>query len=72
MATNPLMIEPIPALIAIDFYNNLLNRAEINLKDAQKRHDIRATQNIERKILIYRYTIDLIKAHVEQGGDLLG
>lgn len=53
--------DSVRAEVCIRFYNGLLNRAEINLKDAQKRGDTRAEENIKRKISIYRYTVDVLK-----------
>lgn len=46
---------------AIQFYKALQARAEINLKNAEKRHDKQAVYNIQRKILIYKYTLNILK-----------
>lgn len=45
----------------IQFYKTLQARAEINLKNAEKRHDKQAVYNIQRKILIYKYTLNILK-----------
>lgn len=43
---------------AIRFYQGLLKRAVVNLKNAKDRNDTRAVSNIERKIGIYNYTLE--------------
>lgn len=45
----------------IQFYKTLQARAEKNLKNAEKRHDKQAVYNIQRKILIYKYTLAILK-----------
>lgn len=43
---------------AIRFYQGLLKRAAVNLKNAKDRNDTRAVSNIGRKINIYNYTLE--------------
>lgn len=45
---------------AIKYYNLQLSRAEINLANAESRGDVRAVNNIQRKIRIYKFTIDFL------------
>lgn len=45
---------------AIQYYNTQLSRAEINLANAEARGDVRAVNNIQRKIRIYKFTIDFL------------
>lgn len=59
---------------AIRFYQGLLKRAAVNLKNAKDRNDTRAVSNIERKISIYNYTLgklyetkDILKKIYEAG-----
>lgn len=59
---------------AIRFYQGLLKRAAVNLKNAKDRNDTRAVSNIERKISIYSYTLgklyetkDILKKICEAG-----
>lgn len=59
---------------AIRFYQGLLKRAAVNLKNAKDRNDTRAVSNIERKISIYNYTLgklyetkDILKKICETG-----
>lgn len=59
---------------AIRFYQGLLKRAAVNLKNAKDRNDARAVSNIERKISIYNYTLgklyetkDILKKIYEAG-----
>lgn len=59
---------------AIHFYQGLLKRATVNLKNAKDRNDTRAVSNIERKIDIYNYTLgklyetrDILKKIYEAG-----
>jgi len=46
---------------AIKFFRVQLSRAKINLKGAHDRGDERAVNNIQRKIDIYRYTIEQLQ-----------
>lgn len=59
---------------AIRFYQGLLKRATVNLKNARDRNDTRAVSNIKRKIGIYNYTLgklyetrDILKKIYEAG-----
>lgn len=45
----------------LQFYSILQSRAEINLKNAEERHDVKAVYNIKRKIAIYKYTIEKLQ-----------
>lgn len=45
---------------AIQYYRKQLQRAEINLSNANSRGDVRAVNNLNRKILIYRFTIEYL------------
>lgn len=45
---------------AIKFFRVQLNRCKINLLAANQRKDERAVQNIQRKIEIYEYTIEVL------------
>ena len=44
-----------------------LGRAKTNLFNAQKRGDRKAVANIQRKIAIYQYTIDMAQKYVAEG-----
>lgn len=44
-----------------------LRRAKTNLVNAQKRGDRRAMANIQRKMTIYQYTIDMAKRYIAEG-----
>jgi hypothetical protein len=46
---------------AIKYYKTQLNRCRINLFAARQRNDTKAVENIERKIRIYEYTIEVLK-----------
>lgn len=46
---------------AIKFYKTQLKRCQINLFAAKQRNDMKAVQNIERKIRIYEYTVEVLK-----------
>lgn len=46
---------------AIKFYKTQLKRCKINLNGAKQRNDNKAVENIERKIRIYKYTIEVLK-----------
>ena len=54
---------------AIRHYNTLCHRAEINLKDAHKRNDEKAIQNINRKLNIYKYTLSVLRYYGQQIDD---
>ena len=45
---------------AIKFYKTQLNRCRINLFVAKQRNDVKAVQNIERKIRIFEYTLEIL------------
>ena len=45
---------------AIKFYRVQLNRCKINLKGARDRRDERAASNIQHKMDIYEYTIEVL------------
>lgn len=45
----------------IKFYKTQLNRCRINLFAAKQRNDVKAVENLERKIGIYEYTIEVLK-----------
>ena len=47
---------------AIRFYQGMLKRSQINLGDAKTRNDKKAVKNIERKIKIFEYTLEMLKA----------
>ena len=53
---------------AIKFYKTQLNRCRINLFVAKQRNDVKAGENIERKIQIYEYTVEVLKT--QQGGNI--
>ena len=46
---------------AIKYYKTQLNRCRINLFAAKQRNDVKAAENIERKIRIYEYTVQVLK-----------
>lgn len=46
----------------IRFYRTQLNRCKINLHGAKDRQDERAVNNIQRKMDIYEYTIEQLRA----------
>lgn len=46
---------------AIKFYKTQLNRCRINLFAARQRSDTKAVENIERKMRIYEYTIEVLR-----------
>lgn len=52
------MIEPKEA---IKFYKTQLNRCRINLFAAKQRNDTKAVENIERKIRIFEYTLEILR-----------
>lgn len=45
---------------AIKFYRVQLNRCKINLQGAKDRRDERAASNIQHKMDIYEYTIEVL------------
>lgn len=44
-----------------------LRRAKTNLVNAQKRGDKRAVTNIQRKMAIYQYTVDMAQQYISEG-----
>lgn len=44
-----------------------LRRAKTNLVNAQKRGDKRAVANIQRKMTIYQYTVDMAQQYISEG-----
>lgn len=44
-----------------------LRRAKTNLVNAQKRGDRRAVTNIQRKMAIYQYTVDMAQRYISEG-----
>ena len=44
-----------------------LKRAKTNLVNAQKRGDKRAVANIQRKMAIYQYTVDIAQQYISEG-----
>lgn len=46
---------------AIKFYRVQINRCRINLFTAEQRNDVKAVENIERKIRIFEYTVEVLK-----------
>lgn len=44
-----------------------LRRAKTNLVNAQKRGDKRAVANIQRKMTIYQYTVDMAQRYISEG-----
>lgn len=44
-----------------------LRRAKTNLVNAQKRGDKRAVANIQRKMAIYQYTVDMAQQYISEG-----
>lgn len=51
----------------IRFNKTQLRRAKANLFNAQKRRDRRAVANIQRKMAIYQYTIDMAQRYIAEG-----
>lgn len=51
------MIEPKEA---IKFYRTQLKRCRVNLEGAKDRRDYKAVANIQRKINMYEYTIEVM------------
>ena len=44
-----------------------LRRAKTNLVNAQNRGDKRAVTNIQRKMAIYQYTVDMAQQYISEG-----
>lgn len=51
----------------VRFNKTQLGRAKTNLVNAQKRGDKRAVANIQRKMAIYQYTIDMAQWYIDEG-----
>lgn len=51
----------------VRFNKTQLGRAKTNLLNAQKRGDRRAVANIQRKMSIYQYTIDMVQRYIAEG-----
>ena len=51
----------------VRFNKTQLGRAKTNLFNAQKRGDRRAVANIQRKMAIYQYTIDMAQRYIVEG-----
>lgn len=51
----------------VRFNKTQLGRAKTNLVNAQKRGDKRAVTNIQRKMSIYQYTIDMAQRYISEG-----
>ena len=51
----------------VRFNKTQLGRAKTNLFNAQKRGDRRAVANIQRKMSIYQYTIDMAQRYIAEG-----
>ena len=51
----------------VRFNKTQLGRAKTNLVNAQKRGDKRAVANIQRKMAIYQYTIDMAQRYISEG-----
>ena len=51
----------------VRFNKTQLGRAKTNLVNAQKRGDKRAVANIQRKVAIYQYTIDMAQRYISEG-----
>lgn len=51
----------------VRFNKAQLGRAKTNLVNAQKRGDKRAVANIQRKMAIYQYTIDITQRYIDEG-----
>lgn len=50
----------------VRFNKTQLGRAKTNLVNAQERGDRRAVSNIQRKIAIYQYTIDMAQRYTSE------
>lgn len=51
----------------VRFNKTQLGRAKTNLLNAQKRGDRKAVANIQRKMAIYQYTIDMAQRYITEG-----
>lgn len=51
----------------VRFNKTQLGRAKTNLFNAQKRGDRKAAANIQRKMSIYQYTIDMAQQYISEG-----
>lgn len=51
----------------VRFNKTQLRRAKTNLVNAQKRGDKRAVANIQRKMTIYQYTVDMAQQYISEG-----
>lgn len=51
----------------VRFNKTQLGRAKTNLVNAQKRGDKRAVTNIQRKMSIYQYTINMAQRYISEG-----
>lgn len=51
----------------VRFNRTQLRRAKTNLVNAQKRGDKRAVANIQRKMTIYQYTVDMAQRYISEG-----
>jgi hypothetical protein len=51
----------------VRFNKTQLRRAKTNLVNALKRGDKRAVANIQRKMTIYQYTVDMAQQYISEG-----
>lgn len=51
----------------VRFNKTQLKRAKTNLVNAQKRGDRKAVANIQRKMAIYQYTVDMAQQYISEG-----
>lgn len=51
----------------VRFNKTQLRRAKTNLVNALKRGDKRAVTNIQRKMTIYQYTVDMAQQYISEG-----
>lgn len=51
----------------VRFNKTQLERAKTNLFNAQKRGDRRAVANIQRKMAIYQYIMDMAQRYIAEG-----
>lgn len=51
----------------VRFNRTQLGRAKTNLLNAEKRGDRKAVTNIQRKMAIYQYTIDMAQRYIAEG-----
>lgn len=51
----------------VRFNRTQLRRAKTNLVNALKRGDKRAVANIQRKMTIYQYTVDMAQQYISEG-----